>query len=194
MVGGIDYESITKYDPFRRGPVISRLALIGVGPAGRCPCRAPTRCLHRPRRRLRGSGIVPRHLHDDRDRDRVDPHLAVPRAVAARCADSEPPRAAIKRLIFVGLDGQDPTLTDRFMKRRAPAELLEAREDGLLPAADDDLSVDLAGCVVVVQHRRPSRRGTTSSTSSIATAAPTCPCCRRRTSARSIASSSSAAT
>jgi predicted AlkP superfamily phosphohydrolase/phosphomutase len=27
-----------------------------------------------------------------------------------------PPRAAIKRLIFVGLDGQDPTLTDRFMK------------------------------------------------------------------------------
>jgi predicted AlkP superfamily phosphohydrolase/phosphomutase len=27
-----------------------------------------------------------------------------------------PPRAAITRLIFVGLDGQDPTLTDRFMK------------------------------------------------------------------------------
>jgi predicted AlkP superfamily phosphohydrolase/phosphomutase len=27
-----------------------------------------------------------------------------------------PPRAAIKRLIFVGLDGQDPGLTDRFMK------------------------------------------------------------------------------
>jgi predicted AlkP superfamily phosphohydrolase/phosphomutase len=27
-----------------------------------------------------------------------------------------PPRASIKRLIFVGLDGQDPTLTDRFMK------------------------------------------------------------------------------
>jgi predicted AlkP superfamily phosphohydrolase/phosphomutase len=27
-----------------------------------------------------------------------------------------PPRAAIKRLIFVGLDGQDPKLTDRFMK------------------------------------------------------------------------------
>jgi len=28
----------------------------------------------------------------------------------------KPPRAAIRRLVVVGLDGQDPKLTDRFMK------------------------------------------------------------------------------
>jgi len=38
------------------------------------------------------------------------------RALWRFASGQRPPRAAIKRLIFVGLDGQDPTLTDRFMK------------------------------------------------------------------------------
>ncbi len=38
------------------------------------------------------------------------------RALWRFATGQRPPRAAIKRLIFVGLDGQDPGLTDRFMK------------------------------------------------------------------------------
>ena len=38
------------------------------------------------------------------------------RALWRLARGQKPPRASIKRLIFVGLDGQDPTLTDRFMK------------------------------------------------------------------------------
>src|SRR5262245_33061695 len=38
------------------------------------------------------------------------------RALWRFATGQHPPRAAIKRLIFVGLDGQDPGLTDRFMK------------------------------------------------------------------------------
>jgi predicted AlkP superfamily phosphohydrolase/phosphomutase len=38
------------------------------------------------------------------------------RALWRLARGQRPPRASIKRLIFVGLDGQDPTLTDRFMK------------------------------------------------------------------------------
>src|SRR5262245_12008935 len=37
------------------------------------------------------------------------------RAVWRLATGRRPPRAAIKRLIVVGLDGQDPALTDRFM-------------------------------------------------------------------------------
>jgi len=38
------------------------------------------------------------------------------RALWRFATGQRPPRASIKRLIFVGLDGQDPKLTDRFMK------------------------------------------------------------------------------
>jgi predicted AlkP superfamily phosphohydrolase/phosphomutase len=38
------------------------------------------------------------------------------RALWRLARGQRPPRTSIKRLIFVGLDGQDPTLTDRFMK------------------------------------------------------------------------------
>jgi len=38
------------------------------------------------------------------------------RALWRLATGQKPPRAAIKRLIVVGLDGQDPKLTDRFMK------------------------------------------------------------------------------
>src|SRR5262245_13810512 len=37
------------------------------------------------------------------------------RALWRFATGQRPPRAAIKRLIFVGLDGQDPGLTDRFI-------------------------------------------------------------------------------
>src|SRR5437762_4228830 len=37
------------------------------------------------------------------------------RALWRLATGQKPPRASIKRLIVVGLDGQDPKLTDRFM-------------------------------------------------------------------------------
>ena len=152
------------------------------------------RRIHRSRRRLRAPLVVPRPLHDDRHRDCVAADLAVPGAVARRSRARSRRARSIKRLIVVGLDGQDPKLTDRFMKEGLLPNFSKLAEDRLLPPAADDVPVGLAGGVVVVQHRRRTRRATTSSTSSIAIAAPTCRCCRRRASARSSGSSSSAAT
>src|SRR5688500_18865200 len=43
------------------------------------------------------------------------------RMVWRRLRGGKPPRASIRRLVIIGLDGQDPALTDRFM------------EQGLLP-------------------------------------------------------------
>ena len=42
--------------------------------------------------------------------------MAVSDRCGARSLACEPPKASISRLIVVGLDGQDPVLTDRFMR------------------------------------------------------------------------------
>ena len=127
-------------------------------------------------------------------RDRLAAVLAVPHGSGGGCAADAPPRARIRRLVIVGLDGQDPTLTDRFM------------DEGLLPnfttlatpGSYRRLTTTFPSMSPVAWSSfstgAPSRRGTTSSTSSIAIGAPTCRCSRRRASARSSASSSSAAT
>ena len=74
-----------------------------------------------------------------------------------RLRGGTPPRASIRRLVIVGLDGQDPMLTDRFMAAGSAAELQEACEGWLLPASEDDVSVGVAGGVVVVQHWHAAR-------------------------------------
>ena len=62
-------------------------------------------------------------------------------------------RAQIRRFIVVGLDGQDPRITDRLMAAGQAPQLQAARRPGRLLAAADRVPVALAGGVVVVLDR-----------------------------------------
>ena len=112
MVGGIDYESITNIMIIRRGPVISRLALAGLVLLV-LPGRADAYIGPGAGFAVLGSFLV----IFTTILIAIASILIWPfRALWRIARGQRPPRAAIKRLIFVGLDGQDPTLTDRFMK------------------------------------------------------------------------------
>ena len=102
-----------------------------------------------------------------------------------RLRGGRPPQARIKRLVIVGLDGQDPMLTDQFMARGRAAELQEAGREGVVPPAADDVPVGLAGGVVVVQHGHAPATAQHLRLSRIAIVARTCRSCRRHTSGAS---------
>jgi hypothetical protein len=112
MVSGIDYESITNIMTIRRRPVISRLALTALVLLV-LPGRADAYIGPGAGFAVLGSFLV------------IFTTIVIAiasiliwpfRALWRFARGQRPPRAAITRLIFVGLDGQDPTLTDRFMK------------------------------------------------------------------------------
>ena len=78
-------------------------------------------------------------------------------AVAAASAADASARAASSGLIIVGLDGQDPKLTDRFMPEGLLPNFERLAQTGLLSPAAHDVPVSVAGGLVVVQHRHQSR-------------------------------------
>ncbi len=63
----------------------------------------------------------------------------------------------VRRLIFVGFDGQDATITERLMAEGKLPELLEARRARRLPAPAHDLPVGHAGRVVELHDRHQPR-------------------------------------
>ncbi len=103
-------------------------------------------------------------------------------------------KPSIKRLIVVGLDGQDPRLTDRFMAEGKLPNFQKLAEAGLLLAAAHHLSRRSRRSPGRPSPPAPTRPSTTSSTSSTATCGPICRSSRRPTSDRWTASSRSAST
>ena len=64
----------------------------------------------------------------------------------------------VKRLVIVGLDGQDPQLTERFMKEGKLPNFSKLAEMGCYSPAPDDLPVALAHRLVQLRHRHRSRQ------------------------------------
>ena len=98
----------------------------------------------------------------------------------------------VKRLIIVGFDGQDPKLTEKFMKQGMLPNMEKLAKAGLLHQAGDYLSGHFLRSHGRRSRPAPTPHGTTSSTFSIAIAAPICRFSRRRTSVASSALSRSA--
>src|SRR4029453_11607868 len=112
IVSGIDYELIINIMTIRRGPVISRLALTALVLLV-LPARADAYIGPGAGFAVLGSFLV----IFTTILIAIASILIWPfRALWRLARGQRPPRASIRRLIFVGLDGQDPTLTDRFMK------------------------------------------------------------------------------
>ena len=65
-------------------------------------------------------------------------------------------RPNIKRFIVVGLDGQDPRLTDRFMAEGKLPNFERLAKQGTYLEAADDLSLGFSGRLVLVQYGHPS--------------------------------------
>src|SRR3990172_2534038 len=108
--------------------------------------------LHRTGGRIRASVVVSGGLHHHHHRHLVPPHLAVshglallPAALAGEALD--PPRD------HRGLRRTGPEAHREVHEKGFPPELREAREDGGLSEARDELPLDLARRLVVVRNR-----------------------------------------
>ena len=65
--------------------------------------------------------------------------------------------AKVKKLIFLGLDGLDPSLAERYMAEGKLPNLSRLREPGRLPPPAHHLPGALAGGLVHLRHRRQPR-------------------------------------
>ena len=65
-------------------------------------------------------------------------------------------KARIKKLIFLGLDGLDPGLAERFMAEGKLPNLSRLKEQGSYSQAAHHISRALAGGLVDLRHRRES--------------------------------------
>ena len=60
----------------------------------------------------------------------------------------------VKRVIFLGLDGLDPKLTERFMAEGKLPNLSRLKEQGAFPPLAHHVSVAVSGRLVYFRHRR----------------------------------------
>ena len=62
--------------------------------------------------------------------------------------------AKVRKVIFLGLDGYDPDLAERFMSEGKLPNLAGLRGPRQIRPPADDLSSAVAGCLVYLRHRR----------------------------------------